>query len=294
MTSAWIYILPFAAALAYVVSALSLKRSADLGAGLWHTTFVSNIVAAFGFQVLLVFGGHWQPLAQWWQPFVVALLFVSGQVWALLALQRGDVSISTPVLGLKVILVAGFTTLILAQKLSWQMWLAAVLTTSGIACLNHSGAHKAGSNATGTIVAAGLAAASFALFDVLVQKWSPVWGLGRFLPLMVAMTGILTLGLIPLFPSPIRSLPAQTRRWLLVGGSLFAFQSILLVSSIARYGQATPANVIYSSRGLWSILAVAFLGHWFHSTESHLGGSIMRWRFLGASLMFAAIVLVLI
>lgn len=292
--SPWTIILPLAAALTYVVSALCLKRSADLGAGVWHTTFVSNMMAALGFQVLLVFGGTWQPLVMWWQPFLVSLLFVSGQIWALLALQRGDVSISTPVLGLKVILVAGFTTLLLAQKLSWQMWLAAVLTTCGIACLNHAGAHKPGTNASGTIIAAALAAASFALFDVLVQKWSHNWGAGRFLPIMVAMTGVLSLGLLPLFPRPIRELPSQTRRWLFVGGSLFALQSILLVSSIACFGQATPANVVYSSRGLWSILTIAFIGHWFHSTESQLAGSVMRWRFVGASLMFAAIVLVLI
>jgi len=291
--SPWIYILPLAAALTYVVSALSLKRATDLGTGVWHTTFVSNLMAAVGFQVLLFFGGTWQPLSLWWQPFVVALLFISGQLWALLALQRGDVSISTPVLGLKVILVAGFVTLLSPEKLSWQMWLAAVLTTLGIASLNHSGAHRPGSNATGTIVAAALAAASFALFDVLVQKWSPIWGLGRFLPIMVAMTGLLTLGLIPLFPSPISALPRPTRRWLLWGGALFALQSIFLVSSIAYFGKATPANVIYSSRGLWSILAITFLGHWFHSTEKTLDASVMRWRFAGASLMFAAIVLVL-
>ena len=116
-----------------------------------------------------------------------------------------------------------------------------------------------------------------------VRGCPEVRGLGRFLPVMVAMTGLLTLGLIPLFPKPIRALPPQTRRWLLGGGSLFALQSILLVSGIAGFGQATAANVIYSSRGLWSILAVVFLGHWFHSTESRLDASVLRWRFVGAS-----------
>jgi hypothetical protein len=45
---------------------------------------------------------------------------------------------------------------------------------------------------------------------------------------------------------------------------------------------------------LWSIFAITLFGHWFHSTEKSLDASVMRWRFAGASLMFAAIVLVLI
>ena len=52
--------------------------------------------------------------------------------------------------------------------------------------------------------------------------------------------------------------------------------------------------MIYSSRGVWSIVAVAFLGHWFHSAEKHLDASVLRWRFIGAALMFTAIVLVLV
>src|SRR4051812_40542303 len=135
MNSPWTLILPLAAALIYVAAALSLKRSAELGAGLWHSAFVSNLLTALAFQGLLILGGRWQPLALWWQPLVAAILFLSGQVWMFVSLQRGDVSISTPVLGLKIILVALFTTFLLSQALTWQLWLAAALSTLGIASL---------------------------------------------------------------------------------------------------------------------------------------------------------------
>lgn len=295
MTNPWTLILPLAAAFTYVAAVLSLKRAAELGAGLWHSTFVSNLLAAFVFQGLLVFDGRWLPLELWWQPLLVALLFLSGQVWTLFSLQRGDVSIATPVLGIKIILVAVFTTLFLSQALSWQLWLAAALSTCGIASLNHPGAHKVGVRATATLLSAGVAAASFALFDVLVQKWSPAWGIGRFLPLALGLVGLLSLVLVPFFfPTPLRSLPRLARRWLGVGGGLMALQSLLFVSAIAHFGQATASNVVYSSRGVWSIVAVVLLGHWFHSSEKQLGASVLRWRFVGATLMFSAIVLVLV
>jgi drug/metabolite transporter (DMT)-like permease len=215
-------------------------------------------------------------------------------VWMFFSLQRGDVSIATPILGLKILLVALFTTLLLAQSLTWQLWLAAALSTIGIASLNHPGAHRKRANATATILSAGASAASFALFDVLVQKWSPAWGVGRFLPLAIGLVGLLSFALIPLFPSPLGRLPRPAWRWLGVGGGLFALQALLFISGIAQFGQATASNVIYSSRGVWSIVGVSLLGHWFHSSEAHLGRSILRWRLFGATLMFTGIVMVLV
>jgi drug/metabolite transporter (DMT)-like permease len=294
MTNPFQVILPLAAGFFYVSSALSLKRASELKVGPWHSTVVSNILAGVLFQVLLVLGGTWQPLSLWWQPFLVAFLFIFGQVWSMLALQRGDVSIITPVMGVKILLVAVFTTLLTTHGLSWHLWLAAGLSTCGIASLNYSGAHRAGTNAAATIVFTSLAAASFALLDVLVQKWSPAWGTGRFLPLSFGMMGLLSFALIPLFPEPLHRLPKPALGWLTAGGGLMALQSVLFVSCIAYFGKAAVSNVIYSARGLMSIAAVALIGHWFQSAEKTLSPTILRWRIAGATLMFAAILLVLL
>lgn len=288
--------MPLAAAFTYVAAVLSLKRAAELGAGLWHSTVIANLFAVLVFQGLLFLGGPGQPFALWWQPLVMALLFLSGQIWTLFSLQKGDVSVATPVLGLKIILVAFFTTLLLAQPLPWQLWLAAFLSTCGIASLNQTGKSKdtPAASVLPTVLSAGGAAVSFALFDVLVQKWTPAWGMGRLLPLTVGIMGVLSLALIPLFPTPLRALPLGAKRWLGVGGGLIALQSLLFVSAIAYFGQATASNVVYSSRGVWSIVAVALLGHWFHSAEKQMSAVVFRWRLLGAVLMFVAIVLVLL
>lgn len=293
MTNSWLLPLPIGAALIYVAAVLSIKRSADLGVGLWESTFVSNLATAVLFQAVLLFGGNWLPLAYWWQPVVVALLFLLGQAATLYSLQSGDVSVATPVLGLKIVLVAVFTTLVISGGLPWQIWGAALLATVGIAALNHRGAHKAGGDAKMTILSAGFAAMAFALFDVLVQKWSPAWGVGRFLPLTMGIVGFLSLAFRPRSSQSLRAVARPALRWLVMGSGLFALQTVVFVSSIAHFGNATAMNVVYSSRGVWSILAVAFLGHWFHSSEKALGAQVLRWRFAGATLMFAAIILVL-
>ncbi len=283
--------LPLLAALVYVAGALLAKRSAELGVGVWRTAFVSNLVSALLFALLLPLGGTVH-LDRLWQPALVAVFYLLGQLLNFLALQRGDVSVATPVMGLKILLVAVFTTLLLTSGVSAKLWVAAALSSLAIALLNWSGGarhHHVGR----TILYAGCSATMFAMFDVLVQKWSPAWGLGRFLPVMLGFVALFSLAFIPFFHAPLRDIPRAARPWLLGACLGIGLQSLIFVSAIARYGGATTANVIYSTRGLWSVVAVWAIGHWFASREQHLGAGVLRWRLAGALLMMAAIALVL-
>jgi hypothetical protein len=51
---------------------------------------------------------------------------------------------------------------------------------------------------------------------------------------------------------------------------------------------------VYSARGLFSVVLVWAVGHWFSNDEQHLAPGVLRMRFAGAALMVAAIVLVLV
>ena len=82
--------------------------------------------------------------------------------------------------------------------------------------------------------------------------------------------------------------------WVAGGAACFALQGLMFVSSIAIYRQATVANVLYSSRGLWSVVAVWGIGHWFANREQHHGARILVWRFVGAILLMAALLMVLL
>jgi drug/metabolite transporter (DMT)-like permease len=283
--------LPLASAMLYVIGALLMRRAADFGVGFWRTTFVANLICAATFSPLLLLGGKFH-LDLLWQPAVVALLFVLGSVLNFISLDRGDVSIATPVLGIKIILVALLSTLIVGELIPLKLWLAAGLSTTAIALLNRTrAAHH--HHVTSTILAAGSSAASFALFDVLVQKWSPAWGLGRFPPIMLGFVAIYAFGLVPRFPAPLRIIPGPAWRWLIGGSLVMAVQSLIFVGTVAYFGHATTANVIYSSRGLWSVVVVWIIGHWFHNAEQQLGSGILRWRLIGSAMMLLAIALVL-
>jgi drug/metabolite transporter (DMT)-like permease len=286
-------VLPLLAGVGYAAAALLLKRTADLGVGVWRTAFVANLVGGVVYAPLWALGGTLHP-ALWWQPVLLGALFTLGQWFSFTAIDRGDVSVATPVLGLKILLVALLVTIFAGEVLRWQLWAAAVLATLGIALLNRSGRQGAHHNVGRTIITASLAAAVFAVFDVLVQRWAPAWGTGRFVPLVMGVTALLSFGFVPLFRAPLSAIPASSWPWLLAGSVTLGVQSLGFVATVAQWGAAASANVLYSSRGLWSVVLVWIFGHWVRSREQHLGRSVLTWRLAGAVLMMSAIVLAVV
>ncbi len=291
MTAPAAFIGPALSAVVYVVAALLIKRAALLGVGPWRTAFVCNMLSLPVFSLLWFFGGTWHTELLW-QPVTIGLLFALGQALTFSALDVGDVSVATPVLGAKLVLVALMTRLILDEPMTGRLWAASVLSTAAIVLLNLSPAGRRRSVAT-TVVLAGSAACLYALCDTLLQKWGAGWGIGRILPTMITTTSLASFAFVPFFREPLRKIDPRAWRWLLCGGVLLAVQSAAFAASFTHFQNATAANVVYSTRGLWSVLAVWFLGGLFHNQERALGRTILASRALGATLMLVAIVLVL-
>ncbi|MBI3858093.1 MAG: DMT family transporter [Planctomycetes bacterium] len=284
-------LMPFASSILYVFAALLLKESAGRGAGIWWSAVVNNLVCGVVFGFLWLLGGTLPAPAAWVQPAAAAGLFVAGQVLGFLAIQRGDVSVATPVMGIKVILVALFVTLILGQRVPPVIWAAAALSSAGILFLGRGGGGAGGGRTAPSLVFGGLAAATFALFDVLVQKWSPGWGAGRFLPVMLGFVAVYSTVLVAFARVTGETVPQAAWRPLLLGSLLIAVQGVLLISALALYSKATTINVVYSARGLWSVLVVWSVGHWFGNRERERGAAVFRTRLAGAALLLAAVVL---
>jgi uncharacterized membrane protein len=282
-------LMPAAASLLYVFGALLLKNASVRGAGLLRTTVVANLIFGVVFSSLWLLGGRMQEPAAWIQPATTAALFFAGQILSLVALQRGDVSVATPVLGIKVVLVAFFVTWIIGERIPGAVWAAAALSSAGIVLLSRGAGKAAAGGAATALFFGGLAAAAFALFDVLVQKWAPAWGAGRFLPLTMGLVALYSLPLLLAAGDPV---PTGAWRPLLIGSLLVSLNGLLLISSLAFFARATTINVVYSARGLWSIAAVWLVGPWFGNREREQGKSVLRARLAGAALLLAAIVLV--
>ena len=284
-------LIPLLSAIGYAFAALILKRATQAGSGPWRVSFVANCVQAAVFSLLWLFPSeHPATLTHVGHAVLSGGVFFIGQIFTFLALSRGDVSIATPVLGSKVVFVALFTVLLGVGVVPAAMWVAVLLTALATALLGMGGtAHRAA--LARSLFYGFSAAAAFALTDVLQQRWVKAWGFPHYAATMFLTVGGLSFGLMPFFRESLRVLPVSAWRWAVAGGALLAVQALGISWSIVALG-ATTTNVLYNSRGIWSVVLVWTVGHWFGNIERAQGRAVM-WRRLAASaLLLAAIALI--
>lgn len=271
------------AALIYVLAVIFLKRALQEGAGSWRVTFICNMVAVIGYQACWLV--RTQPFSAIgaMHAAMAACAFFAGQIFTFLALNRGDVSVVTPILGTKVIWLAFLSVLLAGRQLPQHIWIAAFVTALGTAIIGF----QPGARPSHVVSSIGLALAttgSFALGEIFILKYSSAWGFGSFVPTMFIFVGILSLGLIPFMRG--KSWAPAT---LGLGAVLLAIQSLAMIFAIWKYGRPTQLNIAYNSRGLWTVLVIWFCGPLLGNTERDRGSRIMLLRLAGAALLVIAI-----
>jgi len=209
-----------------------------------------------------------------------ASLFI-GRICTVKALAKADLSISAPLLGMKTVLVALFSILLLHTPVGWHLMSAAVLTVAALTLLqigpDHDKHHRRA--AVGWAIGASIL---FALVDVLTQGYARTSGVAFFQPVMFVILAAMT----PLLGSTPPA-PAVAQKRLLIGGAVIGFQAPLVIMLIGLFGQATLINILYATRTIWSVAVDAWKGE---------GNAREYWvaRLSGAVLLLAAIVLAIL
>jgi drug/metabolite transporter (DMT)-like permease len=283
-------LIPLGSALGYAVAALMLKRGTE-GAGPWRVAFFTNGLAAILFSLLWLWpADHPISMRNVLHAAITGACFFVGQVFTFLALSRGDVSVATPVLGSKIIFVALFTVLLGTGEISGTTWLAVLLTAAATALLGGGGTTHRGALFR-SLLYGFCAAAAFALTDVTQQHWVQEWGFFHYIPTMFLSLAFLSLGLLPFFIRDQREVSGASWRWMASGGVVLSLQAFGMAWSICTIG-ATTTNVLYNSRGVWSVVLVWSIGHWFGNEERTRGRAVMLRRLFGSLLLLGAIALI--
>lgn len=276
------------------MAALCLKIALGRGLTTWSVMFFSNMVLGLFFLPLLLGGtAGWNPVAAPWALLAGALFFL-GQIGTFRSLQSGDISIATPALAAKVVFVALLSLSVPGSRPDPDLWLAVILTMAGMILL-HRGPSRPASRPLPTLAWALFAAFSFAAADIVVQVGAPMAGFTLFMPVMFGSVALYSLPLLwPHVISPKR--PVRTpgaRRWLTAGVVLLGLQAVGMGTAIGLFGDATGANVIYGSRGLWSLLLLALLARRIGITDSVFDRRTLALRVVGSILILVAVTLVL-
>jgi len=276
------------AALLYALGYLELKGSIHHGATSKRVNIFSNYaMAAWSLPLALlplIFPKQFLFHPNWPAALAAigagASLFI-GRICTVKALAKADLSISAPLLGMKTVLVALFSILLLHASIDWHLMVAAVLTVAALTLLqigpDHNKHHRRA--AVGWAIGASIL---FALVDVLTQGYARTSGVAFFQPVMFVVLAAMT----PLLGSTPPA-PAVAQKRLLIGGAVIGFQAPLVIMLIGLFGQATLINILYATRTIWSVAVDAWKGE---------GNAREYWvaRSAGALLLLTAIILALV
>ncbi|MBC2604992.1 DMT family transporter [Pelagicoccus albus] len=284
--------IPIATGLIYTVATLCIKRATTNGVGPWRTTFVSNFVIFLVAFPFWFFGEPIEDFKTLFMPLVIGTGFFFGQVLTCLGIHKGDVSLLTPLLGMKTIMVAFMVSIGLGEDLRAEVWIGAVL--SAVAVLLMSGSSKVERKRALMTIAFGLGTSfSFAACDTAMQAYGSTLGFHKITAGTFTVVMAYSFLLIPFFSGSVRGISGRTWTWLLAGTSLLALQAAMMSYVFSVFGKAAVVNVIYSARGIWSVILVWAIGHWFSNDERNLGRAVLGRRLIGATLLATAIVVVM-
>lgn len=292
VSSQALLLLPAAAAFIYVLAALFIKRALSAGCGQAHVNLLVNLLPAVVFQALWLGAGpvDW---TQAWRPAVASGTFFLGQIFTFLALRNGEVSVTTPLLGTKVVFTAVFSAVIFGQALAARWWFGALACSLGVLLVT---------GATWRTLAPRLlrrdalfsigAAVTFGLTDVLVQHWTHFLGVPAFVALMFAITGVFALAVF--LPRLRGGIGAAALGPLIAGAVFYSVQILSMAIALGLHESATAVNVVYGSRAVWSVALAWLLARLLKADEVGDSREVMVRRLAGSVLVFGAVLAVLV
>ena len=136
-------------------------------------------------------------------------------------------------------------------------------------------------------------AIGFGLTDALVPEFGKYGDVDPFnlLFMMVLTVGVLSFLFIPMTKGRFLGWRKEGDKWLLLGTIPLTAQTILFSIAIGFYDVPTEANVLYMSRGLWSIIFAVWIGSMIGASEASTPKAVMFRRLIGAALLLAGICL---
>ncbi len=278
----------------YTAGSFFLKSALSRGATASQVNLTVNLGVALCVLPLWGFDNPAIPNAPPLLPILAALTFFIGQVFTFTALAVGDVSIATPVVGTKVLIVTILNAILFSIPIPGKWWIAAAAASLGTAVIASGTRRGERKNAARTALLSMGAAFFFSLTDVLVQHWAGAMDALIFLPAMFSGVALMSTAWYAIADRSAFDLRGTFLPPLLAGVVLLGIQCGMVFLALAFSADATAVNVVYGLRSLLSVLCAWAFGAWFGFREATVGRRIMLQRAAGAGLLFGAIALILL
>ncbi len=279
----------FAQSCSYIFS----KRYIAGGGGSFQLLLCAHLVMGLFSVVLLLFLIPYvpiPPLQQYWWPLIACSLFyLIGQFSFFMALKHAEASRLSPLLALKIVIVALLSISFYGGSCNaWQL-LAVLLCVGGAMLSNWSG---------GTVSRLGLIYLISACFwyswsDIYIKKLITALDSGHTASgvLAAALSYLLTGAVAVLFLKMINK-PAKKDIPIIIGFSVVWYSGVMFLFVCFMLSNPIFGNILQSSRGIISVLLGAWLAHRGYSyLETKISRNMVIKRVFAALLMTLAVIL---
>ncbi|MCX8240230.1 MAG: EamA family transporter [Akkermansiaceae bacterium] len=286
-------LIPLVSAIVYALGAILVKRALKEGVSMDQTFHITNFMVGVVFLPFLFLETNEIDWSLVWKPIIMGTLFFVGNWLSFVGIKRGDVSLVTPIMGTKVVFVAIATVVLTGAMPSGPLWIAAVLTTLGIFVMGIAdlrGGHKIGFTVAITLASACM----FGVCDVIVAWWATGFGAPTFLAIGSITVAVNSAVLWVFQRRPSLRLAPRQKSWTWWAALLIGFQAVGMGVALSYFDDATGVNIVYASRGLWTIVLVVVFGVALGNSEVHDTGKTFLWRVLGTVVLAVAIFIAVI
>lgn len=280
-------ILPIIAALFYSLSVVLVKVASREG-GVRSTSMLAatNIMLAAVF-LPITLCGKLPPAGELWKPLIIGVFFALANYTTFLCAHYGEVSLMTPIMGVKVLLVFAAASVIAGVACSPIMLAAGVMCCVAVFIMGFDKSSLVGGKLLPTVALALATCTFYALCDVLVcflgKSFDPFAFLG--------MTSVvLVVSSLPFIPQMCADFRPSNKAFGsgLAAAAFMAFESMLMFRALAGGLDAGLCNIFYNTRGLMSIALVYFLANKYPELEKLSRASAQR-RVFGSIMILVAV-----
>lgn len=286
-------LLPFLAAIFYCVSIILVKYASQTTKLSGESILViNNLLLGAIFIPPLFFENDLPSVSIWWQPLLASTLCAVGNIATFICAERGEVSLMTPIMGIKIIFVILLSSLLLNSTLGLDIVISGAICCAAVFIMGYSKQKVKSGKLNLTLILALTACTSYAACDVVIQKYAPNFTSKAMIGLLTVM---MPLSIIHLIPNFVKEAKSSNLKALAIGISaalLMVMEMFLMFSAITSDVGAALCNILYNSRGLISVILILAFGKFVPSLKELSNASALQ-RSLGAILIFLAVAIAL-
>lgn len=284
---------PIFAALCYTLGVIIIKYSSQTKAlSATSLLVINNLLSGLVFIPQIFFATKLPELNIVWQPLLAGAFCALGNLTTFICAERGEVSLMTPIMGVKILFVLMFSAMMLHTHLPFSIMLAGALCCIAVFIMGWTKQSGSKGKLFFTIFLAIIACASYAICDVIMQKCAPSFSTKAMLSLT---TMPITLSIIPFIPKFFKEVKSTNATAISIGmlsATFLVGESYLMFISITGKVGAALCNILFNTRGVIAIILVYILGRKIAKMQE-LDKTLAIRRTLGATLILVSIFIAL-